>query len=117
VTVERIPPARWAEFLAAFSRAHAGWLASLERRPARQAPRLLMRDLPLLAVTSDLDRVIVGFSNAAAHADHVIERPIAIWQVHTASGAERGLEIDTADGERVRLRFRSAVAAELVNGA
>jgi hypothetical protein len=96
---------------------HHGWLATLESEPAARAPRRILHDLPLVAVSADADRLVVGFARPGDHLDHVVEHPVAVWRVRTSAGADLGIDVETSTAERLRLRFRSAMPVERVDGA
>jgi hypothetical protein len=103
-------------FLDGFSRAHSGWLVTVESVSRRGTPVVVFRDVPLVGVTDDDGRLIIATGIDNAHADRIVEHPIGLRVDRTAEGAERGLEIETAGGDLVRLRFRTAIATELVDG-
>jgi hypothetical protein len=48
--------------------------------------------------------------------DRIVERPTHVRVDRAPDGTERGLEIENASGDLVRLRFRTAIAPELVDG-
>ncbi len=107
---------RWREFLNGFSRAHAGWLVTVEAISARAAPSTVTHNVPLIGVSDDNGRVVIAVGVDSSHTDRVIEEPIHLRVDRAPDGTERGLEIETAEGDLIRLRFRSALPPELVDG-
>jgi hypothetical protein len=116
VAFEHIPDARWIEFLASFNRQHAGWLVTLEDAPWHGTPRVLLRDVPLVGVTTDPHRLVIGVAGAQGHLDHVVANAINIWRAYMSDGSDLGLDIEGAGGVRLRLRFRAAARPDLVDG-
>ena len=114
MSTEIIPRSRWREFLDEFSRVHQGWLVTVESVPARDVPGVLMRDVPLLGVSDERGKIQIATAADTSHTHRMIDA--AILRVDRVGGAERGLEIESEDGSMLRLRFRSAVPAELVDG-
>jgi RNA:NAD 2'-phosphotransferase (TPT1/KptA family) len=114
MSIEVIPRSRWREFLNGFSRAHQGWLVTLESVPPSADPSVLMHNVPLLGVSDDQGRIVVATAGGASHTDRIVDA-VAL-RVDRVEGADRGLEIESADGNVWRLRFRSVVPTELVDG-
>jgi hypothetical protein len=106
----------WRDTLDAFSRAHQAWLITLECSRPDAGPVILMRNVPLLGVFDDDTRLVIATADHGGHADHVVPHPVTVQRQFTSGGATLGLDIETHGGERVRLRFRSAIAPELVDG-
>ncbi len=107
---------RWRDFLSGFSRAHAGWLVTVETIPAQAAPAVLVRDTPLIGVTDDAGQVVIAIGADNSHSDRVVERPVTLRVDRAPDGTERGLDIENEAGDLVRLRFRTAIPPELVDG-
>jgi hypothetical protein len=113
---ETIPRGRWREFLDDFNRMHGGWLVTVDTAAPRQPAQTVLTGVPLLGVCVDPDRFVIASVRDGSHADHVIDRPVRLRVERTRGGADRGLEIDTAGGEHVTVRFRSAILPEMVDG-
>lgn len=111
-----IPRNRWREFLDGFSRSHQGWLVTLESVPTRAAPSVLLRNVPLLGVSDDQGRIVIATTSDASLTDRIVDNVTALRLDRTADGVERGLDIETAAGDLLRLRFRTVIAPELVDG-
>ena len=114
--IEFIPPARWRPFLKSFTGAHRGWLITVDSARAASEPVCLMRNVPLVGVFDEPDRLVIAAGRGSQRVDRVVERPVTLRRPHTPDGADLGLDIETEGGEQVHLRFRSAVQAELVDG-
>lgn len=113
---EILPRNRWRDFLNGFSRAHAGWLVTVEAISARAAPAVVMQNVPLIGVTDEGGRVIIAMGVDNSHSDRIVENPVNVRVDRAADGSERGLDIENEDGDLVRLRFRTSIPPELVDG-
>ena len=113
---ETIPRNRWRDFLDEFSRAHEGWLVTVETVSGRSLPAVLMHDVPLLGVTEDRGGFVIATSGDSSHTDKIVEHVTAVRVDRTDDGAERALELESAKGGLLRIRFRSAMRPELVDG-
>ncbi len=112
---EIIPRSRWREFLDGFTRAHQGWLVTVEALPPRSAARVLMTNVPLLGVSNEQGRIVIATAGDTSHADRIVEA-VTLRVDRADAGAERGLEIESQGGDVFRLRFRTVVPTELVDG-
>ncbi len=115
MSTELIPRSRWREFLDGFTRAHQGWLVTLEALPPRAAARVVMANVPLLGVSDEQGRIVIATAGDTSHADRIVEAK-SLRVERADAGVERGLEIESREGDVFRLRFRSAVPTELVDG-
>jgi hypothetical protein len=107
---------RWREFLEGFSRAHAGWLVTVEAISGRAAPATVVHDVPLIGISDDDGRVVIAMGADNSHSDRIVDEPVNVRVERAPDGTERGLEIENADGDLVRLRFRTPMPPELVDG-
>lgn len=117
-----IPRAEWTRFLDIFSRQHEGWLATLEVLAPDIGAQQEARNLPLEGITAtakDVEPEAIAISLGKTPEDHVthtITEPTRVWIEQTAQGANAALEIESGDGAKTLLRFRSALPAEMVDG-
>jgi uncharacterized protein DUF5335 len=116
MSTQTIPRPHWQQFLDEFSRAHQGWLITLEAVGPRALPSILMHDVPLLGVTEEHDDLVIATSVDSSHTDKIVEKVVAVRVDRSDDGADRALELETADRHLLRLRFRSVMRAELVDG-
>jgi hypothetical protein len=110
----------WASALNEFSAVHRGWLVSVEiLSPALGAQREVV-NLPLLAVSfgpSDGGAIAITVARANGdHLTHIIQAPQRLSLERTEAGADVALAIDSADGARTLLQFRTAALPETVDG-
>jgi hypothetical protein len=114
-----IPRGEWEAFFEGFSRRHQGWLSTLEVLRERLGAQTEARELPFQGAFSDRngDRVtiLVG-RDAGDHLAHVVENPSRLWVEVGEGGAEAALDIESDDGTKTILEFRSIVAPEMVDG-
>jgi hypothetical protein len=109
--VQTVTKGQWREFLDTFNRVHRGWLMTVS-----SAGRELMHDVPLGSIVFDKDEIVIEAAMDRQHTDHVVSNPAALRIERTPEGADQMLEILGSGGELVRVRFRSAVRSELVDG-
>jgi Family of unknown function (DUF5335) len=112
----------WGEFLDSFSRLHDGWLTAIEVIERDGTVQVEARDKPLTGITvdhGDTDTrtisILIG-GQSLDHAARIIHAPARITLNETPTGAHEALEIESTDGTTTRLRFRSVVLPELVDG-
>ena len=119
-TVE-IPRAEWVQRLNEFSAVHEGWLVSLDILGPDLGAQHQIDNLPLLGICAertDHDRTIevsVGRSGGE-HLTHMIEAAVRISIARTDDGADAALQVESADGTKTILRFRTAALPETVDG-
>lgn len=120
-TIE-IPRAEWTAFLDSFSRQHQGWLATVEVIGPELGAQIEIHELPLNGVSfeekgSDQDTILIDVSQAElTHATHTVSAPRHMRLLQTEEGAHKALELESADGLKTIVRFRSAVLPEMVDG-
>ena len=106
MTMRDLPAREWAGFLDKLGREHRAWLATLDRGGLVE-----VREQPLESISADKG-IDIRIGRKAIHVDE----PQAIRVEETAEGATRALQIDDANGPRVTLRFRVAVAPGALDG-
>ena len=116
-----VPRSEWASTLDAFSRVHDGWLVSLDLSDSRSNRQREFENLPLVGVSADLDdheaMVVISVTrDRGEYLAHPIPAVSRIAVERSADGAEAALQIDSADGTKSVLRFRTAVLPECVDG-
>lgn len=114
---ERFRASVWGAFFDSFSRQHDGWLVTVEAADFDLRGWAGEREMPLAGVACgakcDGESVISIFLGKAPgeHLTHAVAAP-----KETEAGAHEWLEIESATGEVTRVRFRSAMLPELVDG-
>ncbi len=118
MSVHDVPRSKWAGVLDQFSRTHRGWLTQVTR--IGPGPELLSTTelLPLQSIVS-----VVDGTHVMATCVHVrdgptvcVGAPRALAVDRLENGTVRGLEIDGADGEFVRVTFRATARPEELDG-
>jgi hypothetical protein len=116
-----IPRGQWQAFLESFSLQHETWLVTLARLWPSGAERVEARDRPLgrvaLAGADGSEAVEVRVGPEGAGARILLEAPARVCLCEAEPGVHEGLELQASSGEVLRVRFRSAVPADLVDGA
>lgn len=119
---KEIPRDEWTTFLDRFSRQHEGWLATLEILAPDIGAQQEAHDLPLEGISAtpgDTEPAKISISlgkSAKDHVTHTITEPTRVWLEQTSQGANSALEIESGDGTKTLLRFRSALPADMVDG-
>ncbi len=115
-----VEPVDWISFLDGFSRQHEGWLATIEVATAvGNLTEVVNRRLRGVSVdhADGHQRAYVEMGDAPDEAlTHTVESPTRIRFRRTQAGAHEGLEIESADGSRTIVRFRSAMLPETLDG-
>ncbi len=117
-----IPREDWVSFFDGFSKQHEGWIVSLEVTDANGQRRVEARDLPLQGVAANLkhggeDTISIILARRTDDlVTHNIAQTTRVGLNRNAEGADEGLELDSATGEKALLRFRSPALPETVDG-
>ena len=112
----------WPVFFDCFSRQHEGWLGTVEIFDPQAGPQIQVRDQPLAGITAEAQPggamlISILFGRAPdTHVAHLIPDATHVRVNETASGALEALRIESVGGVTTRLKFRSVVAPELVDG-
>ena len=111
----------WVNFCDSFSRQHEGWRVTVEVLGQEIGAQAEARELPLRGVTAELNggeeriEIMVG-EGAGDHITHTIRSPKRVYVEETGAGAHEALEIESPDGVKTLLRFRSPTLPEMVDG-
>jgi hypothetical protein len=115
MTVRDVPCSEWRSFLDGFSREHCAWIGTLHGlvagAPVTQIPSVALKSVTLESGASGPNLRITFVNGITLCA----VRPCVI-RVQTDDGAERGLEVETADGGFIRLAFRATALPEQLDG-
>lgn len=118
-TIE-IPRDEWTHTLNEFNAIHDGWLVSLDILSAAIGAQPEITNLPLVGVTFEADNrgtmTVTAARSAAGHITHTIQAPSHVWIERTDAGADVALAVESADGTKMILRFKTAALPETVDG-
>ena len=119
-TVE-IPRQSWTRQLDEFSAVHEGWLVTLEILTPDLGARPEIVDLPLVGVSLDRgghnDTIVVTVARTPTeHHSHPIRSATRVFIESADDGPAAALEVESADGSKTILRFRSTPRPETVDG-
>jgi hypothetical protein len=118
---KEIARTEWPSFFNSFSRAHEGWLATLEILGPDIGAQVEERELAFEGITDESDEahgntiMIMTGGRAENHVTHTITRPVEVSLEKTDEGADAALAIKSEDGVTALLRFRSPVLPETVD--
>lgn len=114
--VRDVPPTQWCSFLEQFSREHRAWRATIhgiERAVAvTRVPSEAIKSITLEQHVPDPIVRLTFVSGVSLCAP----RPCAVRVQEDGDGAERALEVETADGALIRLAFRATARPEQLDG-
>jgi hypothetical protein len=115
MTVRDVPRGEWPAFLEGFSREHRAWIGTIHGlvggAPITHIPAVALKSVTLdSGVSGSILRIMFvnGISLCAAQP--------SVLRVETEDGAERALEVETADGGFIRLAFRATALPEELDG-
>jgi hypothetical protein len=115
-----VPHAEWRSFFRGFSERHEDWLATVRVLSPALGNQVAARDLPLEGIVPG---PAVGSPIAIhlgrvpeKHVEHVIEEPKRVWVELSDEGAEVALEIESNDGAKIILEFRSVPLPREMDG-
>jgi Family of unknown function (DUF5335) len=117
-----IPRHAWTDFFDRFSRQHRGWLVSLDVTGPAAGPQVRASEVPLVWVTAEpqanrRDRIEVALEACRGEPiTYIIPAATHVRLQATEEGADAGVEIESSAGGTTRLRFRSAMLPERVDG-
>ena len=107
---QTIPPEQWRTKLNTLSQSFEGWLVSLDVIAQPAGPLLReFRKIPLLGITAEPEGpIVISVAEVTGeHVTHIIRSPTRVALDKTDSGASAALEIESADGMKAVLRFRT----------
>ena len=115
-----IPRSEWGSFLRGFSQGHEDWLVTLRIVSPDLGSLVQARDLPLEGIVADPEgsgpiSIHLG-RDPERNLEHEVPHPTHVWVGLSDQGTEAGIEIESRDGTRTIAEFRSAPAAEAVDG-
>jgi hypothetical protein len=119
---QEIPRDEWQTFFDSFSRQHEGWLVTLELLGAeigaqQQAQELALAGVSLSSGGAEPETISIDLGiTPDKRVSHAITQPTHVWLEKTEQGANVALQIESADGTKALLRFRSPMPAEFVDG-
>ena len=97
----------WGPFFESFTMQHDRWRVSVDGE---------RETLPLEGITTrDDGNVVITLGGDITHHRRIVIDARAV-RVQRSGGADEGVEIESADGPTTRLRFRSPMPPELVDG-
>jgi hypothetical protein len=104
-----IPPEQWTFRLNKLSEAFERWPVSLDVIPRADGQPREFTQIPLLGITAEPNGPIVisVVGETGEHVTHIIHSPTRVLLDKTDRGANSALEIESADGTKTVLRFRS----------
>ncbi len=115
-----VPRTEWHRFFQEFSRRHEDWLATVRVVSAGLGPQVESSDLPLEGIVADPAghgpiSIHMG-RTPQQHIEHEVENPTQIWIELSEEGAEKALQIESMDGTKTIVEFRSSSLPQEVDG-
>lgn len=114
MALTEIPRAAWTAALNDFSRAHEGWLISVEVWTPEIGALPEIHNLPLVGVSADRDETDNAITISAGtstddHVSHVIHGAMSVTVEHQSHGEATALHIESAGGVKTSVGFRRPV--------
>jgi hypothetical protein len=111
--IQEVPAGEWCPFLEGFGRAHRAWLATIHVVDTGGAVTRWTQ-VGLKSAAYVVDAVLFEFLDEGHSV--CVHRPSALRIQQTDIGAVQALEIDTLDGQFIRLAFRATALPEQLDG-
>jgi hypothetical protein len=117
MATREISPESWIEFFNGFSRRHEGWLVDVQVLGPLGAQHEA-ENLPLEGISADHANKDISIATIQKDkiVEHFITKPKHVFVEEEGDGGESALEIESSDGEKTLVTFRSAVPPETVDG-
>lgn len=112
-----IPMPSWRRSLDTMSRRFAGAVVSVDIDRPDLGMHAEIKSQPLTGITADRSGIVVQVARGAEHLDHTIADAEEIRFEETQEGALRAIEVDSRDGTRTYVRFRSPMMPALLDPA
>ena len=115
MTVRDVAQPEWREFLERFGREHCAWIGSVHGlvagAPITRIPSVALKAVALESGDAGPIVRITLINNVSLCA----VRP-SVVRIQADDGAERALEVETADGGFIRLAFRASAFPDQLDG-
>ena len=115
-----VPHAEWQSFFRGFSERHEDWLVTVRVLSPGFGSQVEARDLPLEGIVAGSNvrsPISIHLGRVPErHVEHVVEEPKQVWVELSEDGAEEALDIESHDGTKTILQFRSAPLPQEVDG-
>ena len=113
-----VRPEAWTPFFDAFSRSHQGWLMNLTVLDPKLGAQVEALELPLQGVVADTRGrdITIQLGRMPNDVEHSVRRAKRVWVELGDDDAEAAVEIESEDGTKAILEFRSAVLPEMMDG-
>ena len=113
-----VRPSAWTSFFDAFSRRHQGWLTRLTVLDPKLGAQVVTLELPLQGVVADTrgGNITIQLGELPDDVGHAVRNAKRVWVELGDDDSEAAVEIESADGTKAILEFRSAILPEMVDG-
>lgn len=115
-----VPHTEWQSFFRGFSERHEDWLVTVRVLSPGFGSQVEARDLPLEGIVAGSNvrsPISIHLGRVPErHVEHVVEEPKQVWVELSEDGAEEALDIESNDGTKTILQFRSAPLPQEVDG-
>ena len=115
-----VPRTEWYRFFRDFSRRHEDWLVTVRIVSPTLGAQVESSDLPLEGIVADHaghGPISIHMGRTPEHhVEHEVPYPKQVWVELSADGAEEALEIESNDGTKTIVQFRSSPLPQEVDG-
>lgn len=106
----------WRGFFDTFSRAHDGWLVTLEVLDPELGDQIEVENLPLRGITVNHDGSLeITFERGQSHVSHTLSAPTRVFAKQSGEDVDEVLEFE-GRGQTTLLLFRSPLSPIEVDG-
>jgi hypothetical protein len=108
----------WTAFFDEFSRRHLGWISRLIVLDPRLGAQVEAFELPLQGVVADTRgrNITIQLGSSPGGVEHAVRNAKRVWVELGDDDAEAAVEIESTDGTKAILEFRSPALPETVDG-
>ena len=113
-----VPRGEWPAFFDAFSHRYDGWLVTVRVLHPRFGSQMEACEVPLAGVVAPPYAPIISLhvGCAASHIEHDIRSPREVWVELSAAGAEEAIGIESEDGTKTIIEFKTPALPETNDG-
>jgi hypothetical protein len=106
IVIREIEPGEWSAFFESFTLQHARWLVEIDAEN---------ESMPLEGITARDGHIVITLGGDISHHRRITIDGRSVKVLETG-GVVEGLAVESSDGHITRLRFRTAMPPELVDG-
>jgi len=113
-----VPRPEWRAFFDAFSHRYEGWLVTVRVLHPRFGSQIEASEIPLegIVAADDAAEISLHLGRAGNSIEHDIRSPREVWVEVSPEGAEEAVSVESEDGTKTIIEFRTPALPETVDG-